>query len=82
MDRDKIKCARLVANPGCYATAVQLGLIPLLRSRQVCCEDIIIDAKSGEWYEYMLLYLCSLLLQSVVNGVVKIKSSYSTCSVD
>lgn len=30
VNRDKIRQARLVANPGCYPTAVQLGLLPLL----------------------------------------------------
>jgi N-acetyl-gamma-glutamyl-phosphate reductase len=45
--RNDVKNARLVANPGCYPTSVQLPLIPLLRAGQVSSEDIIIDAKSG-----------------------------------
>jgi len=45
--RDQIREARLVANPGCYPTAAQLALIPLLRAKQIKTEDIIIDAKSG-----------------------------------
>jgi N-acetyl-gamma-glutamyl-phosphate reductase len=45
--RDAIQGARLVANPGCYPTAVQLGLWPLLASGSVDCEDLIADAKSG-----------------------------------
>mmetsp|Transcript_27688 Transcript_27688/g.46495 ORF Transcript_27688/g.46495 Transcript_27688/m.46495 type:complete len:381 (-) Transcript_27688:1005-2147(-) len=45
--RPEIKTARLVANPGCYPTAAQLPLIPLLKAGLVSSEDIIIDAKSG-----------------------------------
>lgn len=45
--RDKVKTARLVANPGCYPTAAQLPLIPLLEGGLIEANDIIIDAKSG-----------------------------------
>jgi N-acetyl-gamma-glutamyl-phosphate reductase len=45
--RDRIKSARLVANPGCYTTCAQLALIPLLRARAIDPDAIIIDAKSG-----------------------------------
>ena len=45
--RDKIKTARLVANPGCYTTCAQLALIPLLQARAVDADEIVIDAKSG-----------------------------------
>jgi N-acetyl-gamma-glutamyl-phosphate reductase len=45
--RDRIQKARLVANPGCYPTAAQLPLIPLLEQGLIAAEDIIIDAKSG-----------------------------------
>ncbi len=45
--REEIRKARLVACPGCYPTAALLALIPLLRSRLISTEDIIIDAKSG-----------------------------------
>ncbi len=37
----------LVANPGCYATAISLALIPLLNDNLVCEESLVIDAKSG-----------------------------------
>eukprot|EP01040_Poterioochromonas_malhamensis_P005333 gene5333-5719_t len=47
VNRLKIKLARLVANPGCYPTAAQLALVPLLRAGLILDEDIIIDAKSG-----------------------------------
>ncbi|WP_029013349.1 N-acetyl-gamma-glutamyl-phosphate reductase [Niveispirillum irakense] len=45
--REGIAGARLVANPGCYPTASQLPLIPLLQAGLIELEDIIIDAKSG-----------------------------------
>jgi N-acetyl-gamma-glutamyl-phosphate reductase len=38
---------RLIANPGCYATAISLALIPLLRHNLIETENISIDAKSG-----------------------------------
>lgn len=45
--KEKIKSAKLVANPGCYPTASILGLAPLLNSNSVDENSIIIDAKSG-----------------------------------
>jgi len=45
--RDRIREARLVANPGCYATSALLPLVPLLREGLVEAEDIVVDAKSG-----------------------------------
>ncbi len=46
--RDEIKRARLIANPGCYATAIQLALAPLLLSHMASPDaPIIADAKSG-----------------------------------
>lgn len=45
--REKIRNARLVANPGCYPTAVLLALIPAVQNNLVDLGSIIIDAKSG-----------------------------------
>ena len=45
--REAIRQARLVANPGCYPTAVQLGFAPLVESGLVDCGRLIADAKSG-----------------------------------
>ena len=45
--RPRIADARLVANPGCYATSVLLALVPLLRERLIDPSDIVVDAKSG-----------------------------------
>lgn len=47
LNRPQIRSARLVANPGCYPTAVILGLLPLLEAGAVEIEDIVADAKSG-----------------------------------
>src|SRR5450432_939144 len=45
--RERIKGARLVANPGCYTTCAQLALIPLLAAKAIDADEIVIDAKSG-----------------------------------
>lgn len=45
--REQIAGARLVANPGCYPTAVQLGFLPLLEAGVVDSRSLIADAKSG-----------------------------------
>lgn len=45
--RDDIRHARLISNPGCYPTAVQLGFLPLLEARAVDTEQLIADCKSG-----------------------------------
>lgn len=47
MNRNAIKQAQLVANPGCYPTAVQLGFLPLLEAGVVEASSLIADAKSG-----------------------------------
>jgi N-acetyl-gamma-glutamyl-phosphate reductase len=45
--RAKIKGAQLVANPGCYTSCAELPLIPLLRTKAIDPDEIVIDAKSG-----------------------------------
>ena len=49
LNREQIKTAQVIGNPGCYPTTVQLGLAPLLKSVETLIkpESIIIDAKSG-----------------------------------
>ncbi|MFO1430581.1 MAG: N-acetyl-gamma-glutamyl-phosphate reductase [Candidatus Competibacteraceae bacterium] len=47
VNREAIRAARLVANPGCYPTAVQLGFLPLLEADLVDNHHLIADAKSG-----------------------------------
>jgi len=46
-NRERIRGARLVANPGCYATAVQLALLPLVETDFVDRDHLVADAKSG-----------------------------------
>ncbi len=45
--REAVAKARLVANPGCYPTAAQLPLIPLLAAQAIAPDGIVVDAKSG-----------------------------------
>ena len=47
INREKIRGARLVANPGCYTTCSILTLYPLVKEKLVNPHSIIIDAKSG-----------------------------------
>ena len=47
VNREGIRKARLIANPGCYPTAVQLGFLPLVESGVVDLDHLIADAKSG-----------------------------------
>jgi len=47
INRERIKKARLVANPGCYPTCSILSIYPLLREGILEPDSIIIDAKSG-----------------------------------
>ena len=47
VNRTAIAAARLVANPGCYPTAVQLGLLPLLQAGVVEPVGLVADCKSG-----------------------------------
>lgn len=47
MNREAIAGANLVANPGCYPTAIQLGFLPLLENSLVEPGSLIADAKSG-----------------------------------
>jgi N-acetyl-gamma-glutamyl-phosphate reductase len=45
--KDKVSCADVVANPGCYTTCSILTLYPLLKEGLIKTKGIIIDAKSG-----------------------------------
>jgi len=47
INRELVKSANLVANPGCYPTSVILGLMPLLESSLIDLDNIIADTKSG-----------------------------------
>lgn len=47
INREKIKGARLIANPGCYPTAVQLGFLPLVEAGVIDTTWMVADCKSG-----------------------------------
>jgi N-acetyl-gamma-glutamyl-phosphate reductase len=47
LNREQIKGANLVANPGCYPTAITLALLPAIKNGLINVQDIIADAKSG-----------------------------------
>ena len=47
VNREAIKSAQLVAVPGCYPTAIQLGFLPLLENKLIDSQHLIADAKSG-----------------------------------
>src|SRR5262249_53934174 len=47
MHRTAIAKARIVGNPGCYPTAIQLGFLPLVEAGVVDTTQLIADAKSG-----------------------------------
>ena len=47
LNREAIRDARIVANPGCYPTTITLALLPLLAEGLIASDDLIADAKSG-----------------------------------
>lgn len=47
LNRDQVKGARLIANPGCYPTAVQLGFLPLIEAGVIDTNGLVADCKSG-----------------------------------
>lgn len=67
LNRDAIAGAKLVANPGCYPTAVALGLLPLLESGQFQSGHIVADCKSGVSGAGRALRLSSLFCEANEN---------------
>jgi len=47
LNRERIKKARVIGNPGCYVTAATLALLPALAGNLVTTDPVIVDAKSG-----------------------------------
>ncbi|GGB90957.1 N-acetyl-gamma-glutamyl-phosphate reductase [Pseudoduganella buxea] len=47
LNRDDVKGAKLIANPGCYPTTMQLGFAPLLKAGVIDAGSLIADCKSG-----------------------------------
>lgn len=73
INRSKISNARLVANPGCYPTSVQLALYPLLQQGLILKDDIIIDSKSGQQRNSLCTcnatISCSVVIQTGLHAV-------------
>ena len=46
-NREKIKSADVIGNPGCYPTGAVLGLLPFLKAGLICADGIVVDAHSG-----------------------------------
>ena len=47
INREAVRKARIIANPGCYPTATQLGFLPLIEAGVIDTDHLIADAKSG-----------------------------------
>lgn len=47
LNRENIRKARIVGNPGCYPTTMQLGFAPLLKAKVIDASHLIADCKSG-----------------------------------
>ena len=47
LKKNKINNFRIIANPGCYPTSIQIPLIPLLKKKLINNKNITIDSKSG-----------------------------------
>ena len=47
LKKNKIKKFRIISNPGCYPTSIQIPLVPLLKKKIVELKNITIDSKSG-----------------------------------
>mgnify|MGYP004443617825 CR=1 FL=1 len=47
LNRSKIKECKIIGNPGCYPTSIELGLMPLLEKNLIKTKNIICDSKSG-----------------------------------
>ncbi len=47
INQKKVKNFRIIANPGCYSTSIQLALVPLIKDKLIYNNDITIDSKSG-----------------------------------
>tara|TARA_B100001057_G_scaffold488901_1_gene574120 strand:- start:201 stop:1232 length:1032 start_codon:yes stop_codon:yes gene_type:complete len=47
LKKNNIKDFRIVANPGCYPTSIQIPLVPLLKKKLINLKNITIDSKSG-----------------------------------
>ena len=46
-NKEKINSFRIISNPGCYPTSVQIPLVPLINKNLINLQNITIDSKSG-----------------------------------
>lgn len=67
INREAIRAARLIANPGCYPTAIILGFLPLLRSGGIELIRLVADAKSGASGAGRKAALATLLTEAAEN---------------
>ena len=47
LNRDRIRTARVIGNPGCYPTSILVPLVPLLKEKLISPRGLISDSKSG-----------------------------------
>jgi len=47
LNKEKINNFRIISNPGCYPTSIQIPIIPLINKNLISIKDITIDSKSG-----------------------------------
>ena len=47
LNEKKMKKYRIISNPGCYPTSIQIPLIPLIKKKLIKFDNITIDSKSG-----------------------------------
>ena len=47
LNKEDIKKFRIISNPGCYPTSIQIPLVPLIKKGMINTKNIIIDSKSG-----------------------------------
>tara|TARA_B100000963_G_scaffold320688_1_gene303410 strand:- start:2161 stop:3198 length:1038 start_codon:yes stop_codon:yes gene_type:complete len=47
LNKSKLKNYRIISNPGCYPTSIQIPLVPLIKKKLIKINDITIDSKSG-----------------------------------
>ena len=47
LHRERLKTAKIIANPGCYPTSISLGLAPAVKAGAIDLDTLVIDSKSG-----------------------------------
>ncbi|KAL3615867.1 hypothetical protein CASFOL_040161 [Castilleja foliolosa] len=85
ISRSEIQSARLIANPGCYPTSVQLPLIPLIKANLIEVKNIIIDSKSGvcgAWTMVLSLSNCIIDKNAKIGKDVIVANKYEIADVE